>query len=153
MPKEISWQAPEFPEHRKHPMWYLGFGAFMALVILYGAYTRSWTMVTTFALFALVGGIHAARKPRTIQIRANGAGIVVDGQEYAYQVIKKFWVIYAPDSKALYLETTAYINHNIRVELGDMDPNLVREFLARFLEEDLENRESLSDAIARKLRF
>jgi hypothetical protein len=153
-PKELSWQAPEFAEYQKHPLWFIAFGIFTALLVLFGIYTKSWSTAVTFLMFGIIGVIFAAQKPKTVQIKLTGNGVQINSTFYNYKVIKKFWIVYNPPAvKNLYFETTAYLNRTVKVELDHKDPRAVRDFLKRYLEEDLEANEDFSDVIARTIRF
>ena len=152
--KELSWEALEYPEYKKHPLWFMGFAVVTALLVLYGILSGSWTTAVLFGLFGVLGIVYSSQKPKTVVVRLTGLGIQVGGVSYSYRVIKKFWIIYfPPDVKSLYLETNAYLEHIVKIELADQDPRAVKEFLKEYVEEDLEETESLPDVIARKIRF
>ena len=55
--------------------------------------------------------------------------------------------------KTLYFETSAYLNNKISLELNEQDPVAVKLFLSQYLIEDLERDESVSDALARRLKI
>jgi hypothetical protein len=152
--KELAWQAPEYQEYRKNPMWFVAFGLITALLVLYGIYTKSWTTAALFLLLGIMGIVYASRKPNLVTIKLDGSGVQVSNLLYSYKTIKKFWVAYnPPDVKCLYLETSAYLNRVVKIELGNTDPREVRELLKQYLDEDLEQDEGTLDAIARKLKF
>jgi hypothetical protein len=154
LPKEITWQAPEYQEYRKHPLWFIGFGLVMALLVLYGIYTKSWTTAIMFGMFAFVGLIYASQKPKTIIIKLSGTGVQVHTQQIDYRAIRKFWVVYNPPViRCLYLETTSYLNPIVKIELANQDPRMVKSFLSKYVEEDLDGMESLVDVVARKMKF
>lgn len=153
-PKEITWQTLEYPEYKKHPLWFIGLALFIAALVLYGIYIKSWTTVVAFALFGILALIYASQKPKTLTIKINGQGVQVNNILYVYPVIRKFWIIYnPPEVKSLYLETTAYIDHTVKLELSNQDPRAVKILLKQYLEEDLEAKESTADLIARKIKF
>lgn len=152
--KEIVWQGPEFREYAKHPLWFVAFGLVVALLVLYGIYNNSWTTAAMFMLMGILGIVYSTQKPRTVTVKVNALGIQVDNLMYSYKTLKKFWIVYyPPEVKVLYLETTAYLNRIVKLELAHQDPVRLREFLKEFLEEDLEGEESMVDVIARKLKF
>jgi hypothetical protein len=154
MEKEISWQALEYPEYKKHPLWFIALALVVGALVLYGIYSKSWTTVATFALLGAMAVVYAAQKPKTLTIRLTGQGVQVNNLTYPYSVIRKFWIIYHPPAvKTLYLETTAYLNHILSLELGNQDPRAVKAFLKQYLQEDLDATESATDLIARKLKF
>jgi len=153
-PKEMTWTAPEYAEYSKHPMWFLAFGIIAAGLVLYGIVSGSWTVALAFLMFGVLGVIAAARKPKAVEIRLTGIGIEINGLLYPHETIRKFWILYHPPHiKAVYFETTAYFNGLVRMELAQQDPRPVREFLDRYLEEELDGEEPVVDVIARRLRF
>lgn len=154
LPKEISWQALEYPEYKKHPLWFMGLGLVIALLVLYGIYSQSWTTVSAFVLFGILALVYSTQKPKTLTITLTGQGVQVNTMIYNYPIIKKFWIAYnPPEVKSLYLETTAYLDHSVKLELGNQDPRLVKAYLKQYLEEDLDANESTADLIARKIKF
>ncbi|MBX4188160.1 MAG: hypothetical protein KW793_03425 [Candidatus Doudnabacteria bacterium] len=152
--KEIIWQAPEFKEYAKHPLWFVGFSLTVALLVLFGIFTKSWTTSVVFLLMGILGVVYASQRPRTITVKVNGLGVQVDNLMYSFKTIKKFWIVYyPPEVKVLYLETSAYLNRIMKLELLNQDPIELRDFLKTYVEEDLEGEENLVDVISRKIKF
>ncbi len=151
--KEISWQALEYPEYKKNPFWFVLFGLVVALLVLFGIYTDSWTTAILFLLCGIIGIVYSSQKPKTVNIALNATGVRINSLFYSHKTIKKFWIIYNPEVKTLYLETTAYLDRIIRIELANQDPVEIKNFLSQYLEEDLEHEETFSDRIARKMKF
>ena len=153
-PKEITWQALEYPEYKKHPLWFMGLAVIIALIVVYGIYTNSWTTIIAFSLFGAMAFIYAGRKPRTITVKLDARGVHMNQLQYNYAIIRKFWIIYSPpEVKVLYIETNAYLDHQVRIELGNQDPRVVKSFLKQYLEEDLDGEENILDVMARKIKF
>jgi hypothetical protein len=151
---ELSWHAPEFPEHPKPLVWYVIYGLATGTLVMYGVSVDSWTTAVAFLFFGIMGIYAASRKPKSVLVRVNGQGIEVDGNRYPYESIRRFWVLYHPPHiKSIYFETSAYFNGLVKVELAQQDPRPVRELLARYLEENLDGEEPMVDVIARRLRF
>lgn len=150
----LSWQAPEFQEYQKHPLWFAAVAVITAGLVLYGIFTKSWTMAVVFGLAGLMAVVYAAQKPNTITITLSGLGVQIGKDMFAYRDLVKFWILYTPpDVKALYVESKSSFNRVIKIELADQDPISVRTYLKEYLVEDLEQQESLADIIARKLKF
>jgi hypothetical protein len=73
---------------------------------------------------------------------------------YSFKTIKIFWLDYRPpEIKTLNFITTAYINNQITIQLGDQDPVAVKLLLKQYLPEDLNREESLTEMLARKLKI
>ena len=154
LPKEISWQALEFPEYKKHPLWFMALAVIIAALVVFGIYTNSWTTIVVFSLLGIMAFIHSSKRPQTIAVRLDGTGIHLNDVSYNYAIIKKYWIIYSPaEVKVLYLETTSYLDHTVKIELGNQDPRPVKDFLKQYLEEDLDGEERFVDVVARKIKF
>jgi hypothetical protein len=152
--KEISWMSPEFRDYQKHPLWFVTFALVTALLVMYGIYTKSWTTSLAFLLMGIMGVVYASQKPRLLKVKVSGAGVQLQNLLYNYRIIKKFWIVYnPPEVKTLYLETSAYLNSIVKIELGNQDPTQLRNYLKQYLEEDLDQQESIVDIISRKLKF
>jgi hypothetical protein len=111
-------------------------------------------MAIVFILITVLLLYFGSQKPKLIKVQAGTTGITIGTITYEYKIIKKFWIVYYPPQvKVLYLETGAYLNNLVRIELGNQDPVAVKKFLLQYLEEDLDGQESLVDIIARRLKF
>jgi hypothetical protein len=153
-PKTLTWETLEHAEHKKHPLWFIGLAVIMSLVVLYAFNTGSWSMAIVFILITVLLLYFGSQKPKLIKVQAGTTGITIGTITYEYKIIKKFWIVYYPPQvKVLYLETGAYLNNLVRIELGNQDPVAVKKFLLQYLEEDLDGQESLVDIIARRLKF
>ena len=150
----ISWEAPEFVHHPKTAIWYIGFTLLAVGLIIYSFYSKSILTMITFGLIIILGFIFSHRKPRVITHKLTPAGIILGDIIYPYRNIVKFWILYNPPHiKTLNLETTAYLNQQVALQLADQDPVAVKVYLVKHLPEDLDKEESLTDAIARRLKF
>ena len=150
----ISWQALEFEHHEKNGKWFLWLLIFGLALLGYAAWQKDFFMFLTFFLLILAIYLYARKKPKTVMIELAGRGIKLDADLYPYSTLKAFWIIYEPPQvKIVGLETTHSLNRELILQLDDMDPNTVREFLLQYLPEDLEREENYSDKLMRKLRF
>ncbi len=152
--RSITWVTPEFQEYRKHPLWFAGAALITALFVLYGIFTNSWTTAVVFGMAGLMAVIYAMQKPQDMTVNISGMGVKLNDKTYSFRDLHKFWIIYSPpDVKVMYLETKSAMHHVVKVELSDQDPVAIRHFLRDYLDEDLDQQESLADIIARKLKF
>ncbi|MGE5297797.1 MAG: hypothetical protein ACM3KM_01400 [Acidobacteriaceae bacterium] len=150
----LSWDAEEFKHNPKSLWWYVGFTIVSAGLILYAWYSRSVLTMILFVIMVIVAFIFARKTPKQLNHQLTPSGIIVGDMVYPYKNIKKFWIIYEPPyTKTLNLETTTYIGREVAIQLGRQNPVEVKMFLKKYLLEDLEKEESLTDIIARKLKF
>lgn len=151
---ELVWEAPSFIHYPKNFFWYLAFGITSALLLLFSWYSGGVITISLFALLLTLVLFFSFKKPEIIKTRLTINGIQKGDMFYPYRAIKKFWILYyPPEVKVLHIETGASINQNIKIELGGQNPIEVRNYLKKYLQEDMEQEESLVDVITRKLRF
>ena len=152
--REIIWKAPEFIAYDKSAYWYV-IAAIIGLALVgFAIYQKSIITGIMFGLLTLVVIFYSRRSPRALTHKIDSLGITVGDTVHPYKTIKSFWIIYEPEyNTTLNLETTAYLNREISLQLANQDPVVVRRFLKKFLFEDLEKEETITDTLARKLRF
>lgn len=153
-PKEISWLAQEFIQHTKSTAWFVVVTAIGVAFIAFFALQRDFLTALLFTLMLIFVILFARQKPRELTIKVNARGISIGQSHIPYQQIKSFWLVYQPpDIKTLNIETTAYLNRSLTIQLERQNPIIVRNYLNRFIIEDLEKSEDLSSQIARTLKF
>jgi hypothetical protein len=83
-------------------------------------------------------------------------GFKLAGRLYDYNSLKNFSVIYKPREslKNLYFEFNSSISQTLSIPLRSMDPLIVRNFLLKYLKEDLERTdEPLSEQLTKMLKL
>ena len=154
LPSSLTWQAPAFHQHQRSFAWYVGLALIGAGLIAFAVYDRSLITGITFGLMILVVFLVARQPVRDVTYRITPTGLTIGTLPYDYKVIKNFWILYYPPQiKTLNFETTAYVNNKISMQLGDQDPVLIKRVLTQYLPEDLNREESLTDALARRLKI
>jgi hypothetical protein len=150
----ISWEAHEYPYQNKSPLWYLIFSIISTLLLVFALFTKSIITVITFSLIIILVYVFAKRKPNRITYQLAPNGILAGNMLFPYKNIKAFWVFYnPPHNKTLNLETTALINNHVVIQLGDQEPVAVKLFLRKYIFEDTDKEEGVTDVIARKLKL
>ena len=97
--------------------------------------------------------MYGAKKPQIVNFSIKANGIQINKTLYTYDSIKSFWVYYDPPyKKELSIQSEKIFMPYIKIPLGDMDPNKVREALLKFKKEK-EHQESLMDVVSEYLRF
>lgn len=150
---QISWEAPEFPYYQKGTAWYLTVILISLAILAYAFWKKDYLMFATLLILSAVIVALAQKKPKTFTITLSGQGIHLNRDLYPYKNLKYFWITYQPpEIKTLNFETTSYFNRDLAVQLGDEDPNAIREFLLQYLPEDSEKEESFAERLQRNLK-
>ncbi len=94
-PQTVSWTASEFIEHDKTNGWFMILG-FVTLIVAALVYVLSRSVFTTglVAVVAVLFGITAARKPRTLPYQIDNKGIHIGPRSYGYDTFKSFSVMH-----------------------------------------------------------
>lgn len=150
----LEWRTPEFVPHPRGPAWFLTAGAMVIALTAYAILTGSATMAIVFILLAGVYYLTHNQKPRIITVRVTELGVEVDGAFYPYNTVHSFWLVFKPPFiRRLYLNIGGKTPKQIKIELNDQDPVLLRRLLAREVPEIEGGEESLSDMFIRLLRL
>jgi hypothetical protein len=149
----LKWEAPEFKHHPKSIQWYTLFAIITIGLITYGIYIHDWLTSTTFFVLAMALLVFTTQRPTKVTHELTATGIRVKSTFFPYKNIRKLWIIYTKENKTLNLETTAYVNNQITLQLGKENPLTIREYLKSYLSEDLNQEETLTDIISRKIKF
>jgi hypothetical protein len=152
-PQQLEWEASEFIFNEKSREWYWALFVIVAAIVASSFFLKN----TLLAVFAVIGGftiaLYGAKKPTTVLINISGRGIQVGEVLYSYESIESFWIYYDPPFlKDISLQSTRAFGSNIRIPLGDTDPQKVRDLLIQYIHEEV-HEESLTDVIARRIGF
>jgi hypothetical protein len=150
----ISWKTVDFKQQPKNKFWYPTFLLLSIGLIVFAIYSKSTITLIAFSLLVITVFIASFQKPKMITCKITKTGITAEKNYYPFKNIKKFWILYSPPIvTTLNLETTAYLNNTIAIELGDQNPLAVKAFLQKYLPEDLDKEESVTDVLSRKLKI
>ena len=149
---ELTWEIPEHSKPKRSNLWYVITGLLVFLGVFFCFFTISqWNLVflgpNSNFLFALIIVISAgimlirdSQEPLTLNFTLNPEGVTIGKQFYDYDEFKHFAVIYKPkeDIKQLYFEFKNTFVPRLSIPLYDMDPLIVRNYLLKYLDEDLD---------------
>lgn len=167
-PKYLTWQVPEYRVPKRGRSWYIVTGIFLALCFFFSLFTiSSWRLVflgyNSNFLFILILLIASAimyfnekSEPLMITFQMGPEGIKVGGRFYDYDEIKNFAVLYKPKQsvKQLYFEFKNSARPRLSIPLRRMEALAVRNFLIRYLDEDLErDNPPLSEQLTKLLKL
>jgi hypothetical protein len=166
--KYLQWQVPEYRVPQRNRSWYIIAAAFLAICVFFSFFTIShWQLVflgyKSNFLFILIIVIAAAimyvnenREPMMVNFEIGPEGIKIGYKFYDYDDLKNFCVLYKPKQslKNLYFEFKASARPRLSIPLRRMDALTVRNFLIKYLDEDLErSNPPLSEQLTKLLKL
>ncbi len=149
----IEWSAYEFEYHKKDQKWFLIFwiisgGVFFSSIILGNIFGAAM-----LALFSIIIYIYATKEPEKIKCKISEKGLVFNDRLFPFNSLSSFWIFYESGIKKLVIISNFKVVPKIEIPLGDANPVKIRELLLKKGVKEKEEEESISDIIARKLRF
>ena len=149
----IEWQAPEFRHYPKNAAWFITLGIVVTLIVAYEFIEHDWFGAISVIIISVLFVAFAMHKPKTITASISTHGIHLDDIYIPYSRIKQFWVVDNDNHKTLNIETTAYLNHLLTIELDDQDADEVQEILAELLPENTDMEETVAQRISHRFKF
>jgi len=150
----IEWSAYEFAHHEKSGQWLLSFWIISAAIFFSLIIMKNIVGAATMAFFAVIAYVYATKKPEIIKCEMEEHSMFVNEIEFPYNNIDHFWIIYEPEVKELLLVSTKKMVPKISVSLNEeVDPVALREMLLQKGIKEKEIEESMSDVLARRIRF
>ncbi|MDD2684380.1 MAG: hypothetical protein PHY21_09700 [Candidatus Cloacimonetes bacterium] len=166
--KYLRWQIPEYHKPKRSRNWYIAALIFALIALFFCFFTiQSWQLVFLgmasnflFALIILTAIIimiiNDSQPAMMVDFELGPEGVKIGRRFYDYDEIKNFAVIYKPkDSvKNLYMEYKNSIRPRLSVPLRRQDALTVRNFLIRYLDEDLDRTDPpLSEQLTKLLKL
>lgn len=153
IPAKIKWHAPEHEYHEKGPEWFWVLGIITLAMILAAVILKNFLFAILVVLSGFCVALYGARRPRMAEFELTPRGIMAWDKLHDYDSISHFWIEYdPPHKKELILELKKKMSPHMVIMLGDADPEIVREYLIRYLREK-KITESFAASMARLLKF
>jgi hypothetical protein len=164
----LRWSVPEYKKHDRGRNWYIIAGVFVLFCLFFSFFAfQSWRLVflglSSNFLFALiivlvtmVMIINDSQPPLMVDIELGPEGVKVGQQFYDYDDLKNFAVLYKPKQslKNLYFDFKASMHPRLSIPLRRMDALTVRNFLVRYLTENLDRTDPpLSEQLTKLLKL
>ena len=90
----IRWQALEYMQHQHEPIWYIGFGATVLILIVVAIFVfKSPTFAVLVPVMAVALALYVRRPPATIDYTVSRKGIHVNDRLYTFDQFKSFSVV------------------------------------------------------------
>jgi hypothetical protein len=148
-----SWQAPEFRHYEKNIAWYITLFVITGLIMAFLVMQKDIFGAISVFIFGIFIFIFSRQKPRDVNIYLTTEGIRIDESFIPHKSIKHFWVVANENHKTLNVETTAYLNRTIIIQLADEDPDIVRSTMAQLAPEHSEVNETFAQRVMHRLKF
>jgi hypothetical protein len=123
--------------------------------LTYAMIVANYLFALIIVLIGIISFLHEMQDPIDVPFAITETGIILGKKYFRYSEIKNFWIIYnPPEVKKLYFSTDGALRNELQISLMDYDPRPLREYLGKYLAEDLEQEEeALSDTLARRMRL
>lgn len=149
----IAWEAKEFNDYERNKRWYVLVGVVGALLTVGALVIQQWLTAVVFALATYVVMRHAGDKPRTISYGISRLGIQVGHRFYPFSELKQYWIVYNPPVRTLNFQQTSRFKPLVKMHLGEVDPDAVRNVLKEHLPELPKQGEDFIDKLSRFIRL
>jgi hypothetical protein len=152
---QYEWTVKEYEQHDRNKNWYVIMGMIGIALAAYGVITANYLFALITVLFGIILFMQDMVAPMDVYFAITNTGVVIGKTYYRYSELSNFWVIYNPPfTKNLYFSQSNVLKHRMQIPLYDYDPRPLREYLAQFLDEDLDQEEEpLSDRMSRLLKI
>lgn len=154
--ERIAWHVKEYDKHERSKRWYIVAISLTLALLLFAFFTANFLFAVIIVIASLVIILHDGQEPADLEVVLAEEGIFVGRNFFDYDDLKDFAIVYKPSQgiKKLYFEFQNVIKPRLSFELGDMDPLAIRDFLLRYLPEDLDRTdEPFSEGLARILKL
>lgn len=154
--KNISWEIPEYEKHEKNRLWYIIAAIVSLALIAYAIYTSNYLFALIILIIAFIIIIRDTQEVIVVTFSLEPTGVSVGQRLYSYEVFKDFSVVFRPNDniKGLYLNFKNTMRPHLSIPLKDASPVEVRNYLLRFLKEDLSRNDApLSEGLSKVLKL
>lgn len=151
----IHWRFPEYPDRERSIGGWLVMGILGVVLFIIALATANFLFAVVLVLVALIYMMQARNHPRLINFVLREDGIAIGDDEYRYEEIDRFWIVYKPGRvQSIFFHFKSNLRPYLSIPLGDANPLRVRDTLRRYLFEDLEKEdEPVTEEIARELKI
>lgn len=157
MPKEIqnyiTWQTPEFKHYHKNLGWHITFWGIVTLIIGYQIVTKDYFGALSVFLIAGFAAYLLKQRPGIVEVRITDQGMHIDELQIPYKNMRHFWIVDTETHRTLNIETSAYLNRFIILELEDQDPEIIRQILAKSVPEHDSTEPTLVQKLMHRLNL
>jgi hypothetical protein len=149
----ISWSASEFTQHEKSANWYV-YLAVATVVLGVAIYflTKEIFSVVVIAIMAIVFGVFAALRPRTVEYSISPAGIKIGPKRFMFEDFRSFAVVEEGALPSIQLLPLKRFAVAISMYFEPKDGDKIVEILGTYLPFEQRDRD-LMDKLSSKIHF
>ncbi len=164
----IRWTVPEYRPPKRGRLWYF-FAVLLAVVCVFFSFfairdgrlvflgaSTNFLFVLIIIVAAIVMIINENRPPLMVTVELGPEGVRLGRRFYDYDQFKNFSVLYKPKEslKNLYFEFKSSVRPRLSLPLRRLDALSVRNFLVKYLGEDLgRTNPPLSEQLTKMLKL
>jgi hypothetical protein len=152
----IVWSVPEYDRPTRDKRWYI-IASIVALVLIgYAIYDRNYIFAMIILIGAVLLMVFDRHEAQLLEMKIDGTGIHIGSSFYEFDELKDFFIVYRPQENVrnLYFHFKSAIRQRLSIPLLQSDPIAVRDFLRRFLPEDLDKtNQPLSESLTKLLKL
>ena len=155
-PRNIAWKIPEYEKHEKNRNWYIIAAVIALALITYAIFTRNYLFALIIVIIAFIIITRDSQDPLVVIFSLESTGVRLGQSFYSYDTFKDFSVVFRPNDniKGLYLNFKNTLRPHLSIPLKEASPVEVRNYLLRFLVEDLERNDApLSEGLSKVLKL
>jgi len=151
----FSWRHPDFAPYPKDRKWYMISIILLLVSVAWSFWQQNYLFGVFLIMFYMVVLLYENRPPEMIDCVITPIGVKIGSKFYYWRQIDHFFMIYrAQGIKNLYVEFKNPLNGRLIIPLDGQDAVAIRDYLLRFVREDLEREaEPLSEQLRRFLKL
>lgn len=151
----FAWSHPDYILYSKDKRWYIISVVILALFVGWSIWQADYLFGIFLVMAYLVVLLYENRPPEIVDFAVTPMGLNAGRAFYEWKTINHFYMIYQADGiKNLYIEFTNPLKGRLVVPLDGQNAVAIRDYLLKFLREDLEREaEPLSEQLRRFLRI
>lgn len=151
----FSWRHQDFVPYPKDMRWYVISVIILLVAVAWSFWQQNYLFGVFLIMFYMVVLLLENRPPEIIDFVITPLGIKTGQKFYYWRQMDHFFIIYrAQGIKNLYIEFKNPLNGRLVIPLDGQDAVAVREYLLKFLNEDLDREaEPISEQLRRFLKL
>lgn len=148
-----SWEAREYPHYKKNFAWYVTFLAILVLIIGFQIVQEDIFGAVCLGILGLLTIVFASIPPKMVLVLLTPRGVHMEDLFIPYAKMRHFWIVDDNKHKTLNIETRAFLQKVLVLELHDQDPEKIRSILQQILPELDESEPTMSQKFMHWFKF